>query len=56
MDQICPSELILGAKRLETNIGGTLYIRAQRGRPMKLTALGAALVDAIRLYLADRYS
>ena len=39
--------LVTAVGRLERELGGRLLIRAERGRPMRLTPLGAEVAAAV---------
>ena len=43
-----PTALVNRINRIERELGMTLLIRAERGRPMKLTECGASVVAAVR--------
>ncbi|MGW2719432.1 hypothetical protein [Streptomyces sp. NPDC001492] len=43
--------LINQVSRLARDLGGPLHERAERGRPMKLTALGRRVVKATKAWL-----
>ncbi|WP_328842653.1 LysR family transcriptional regulator [Streptomyces sp. NBC_00258] len=47
---IHPSTLTMQLKRLETDLGGPLLIRASRGRQLELTALGRDVVEAVEVW------
>ncbi|MFE5593071.1 LysR family transcriptional regulator [Streptomyces sp. NPDC056549] len=54
---ISPATLTTQLKRLEDDLGGTLLIRAGRGRQLELTALGQEVVQAVGCWahtLADQ--
>lgn len=43
-----PARLVTQLNRVERELGGKLLVRAERGRPMKLTPLGAKIVGAVK--------
>ncbi|MGQ5596493.1 helix-turn-helix domain-containing protein [Streptomyces sp. ESR1.13] len=47
---IHPSTLTMQLKRLETDLGGPLLIRASRGRQLTLTRLGRDVVEAVEVW------
>ncbi|MFF5045014.1 helix-turn-helix domain-containing protein [Streptomyces nigra] len=47
---IHPSTLTMQLKRLESDLGGPLLIRASRGRQVKLTGLGRDVVEAVEVW------
>ncbi|MFD3375817.1 MULTISPECIES: LysR family transcriptional regulator [unclassified Streptomyces] len=45
---ICRSVISMQIRQLERSLGGPLYVRTQRNRPMQLTPLGIEVLDAIQ--------